>query len=82
MLDVAAIGGSAAPWPRSEPGPGMSTGQVSTILLLLLALVLAGILLALHLRRLREQREHLAALREREQRTRLSLWASSELYWQ
>ena len=82
MLDVAAIGGSAAPWPRFEPGPGMSTGQVSTILLLLLALVLAGILLALHLRRLREQREHLAALREREQRTRLSLWASSELYWQ
>lgn len=66
MLDVAAIGGSAAPWPLSEPGPGMSTGQVSTILLLLLALVLAGILLALHLRRLREQREHLAALRERE----------------
>lgn len=48
----------------------------------LLVLVLAGMLLVGHRRREQEQREHLRALREREQRLRLSLWASNEMYWQ
>ena len=43
---------------------------------------LAGVLLGAHRRREREQREHLRALREREEKLRLALWASSEFYWQ
>ncbi len=52
------------------------------LLLALLVLLLAGVLLAGHRRRERDQREHLRAMREREEKLRLSLWASNELYWQ
>ena len=52
------------------------------LLIAVLVLVLAGVVLNSNRRRDREQREHLRALREREQRLRLSLWASNELYWQ
>jgi PAS domain-containing protein len=52
------------------------------LLLALLVLVLAGVVLSAHRRREREQREHLRALREREEKLRLALWASNEFYWQ
>ncbi len=52
------------------------------LLIALLVLVLAGVVLAGHRRRERDQREHLRALREREEKLRLSLWASNEFYWQ
>ena len=52
------------------------------LLLALLVLALAGGLLAAHRRRESEQRDHLRALREREEKLRLALWASNELYWQ
>ncbi len=56
--------------------------QTLALLAALLVLVLAGMLLVAHRRRELGQREHLHALREREARLRLSLWASNELYWQ
>ncbi len=56
--------------------------QTLALLAALLVLLLAGMLLAGHRRRDQDQREHLRALREREQRLRLSLWASNEIYWQ
>ncbi len=43
-----------------------------------LLLVMAILLLSGHRRR---EREHLDALREREEKLRLALWASSDLYW-
>ena len=52
---------------------------------LVVIIVLAALLLLaffLHRHHLRKQKLHLAALREREQRTRLALWASGEMYWQ
>ena len=52
------------------------------LLLALLVLAMAGVLLGAHRRREREQRDHLHALREREEKLRLALWASNELYWQ
>lgn len=52
------------------------------LVLAVLVLVLAGATIAGHRRRERLQRDHLIALREREQHLRLSLWASNELYWQ
>jgi PAS domain-containing protein len=48
----------------------------------LLVLAMAGMAIAGHRRRDREHRDHLRAMREREQRLRLSLWASNEIYWQ
>ncbi len=44
-------------------------------------LVMAVLLLIGHRRREREQREHVAELREREEKLRLALWASNERYW-
>jgi len=46
-----------------------------------LLLVMAFLLLLGHHRREREQREHLDALRQREEKLRLALWASKERYW-
>ena len=56
--------------------------QTLALLAALLVLLLSGLLLAGHRRRDQDQREYLRALREREQRLRLSLWASNEIYWQ
>ncbi len=56
--------------------------QTLALLAALLVLLLAGLLLVGHRRREQDQREHIRALCEREQRLRLSLWASNELYWQ
>jgi diguanylate cyclase (GGDEF)-like protein/PAS domain S-box-containing protein len=50
--------------------------------LALLVLLLAGVVLGGHRRRERDHRDHLRALREREEKLRLALWASSEMYWQ
>jgi diguanylate cyclase (GGDEF)-like protein/PAS domain S-box-containing protein len=52
------------------------------LVLVALVLVLAGTTLINYRRRERVQREHLSETHEREQRLRLSLWASNELYWQ
>jgi diguanylate cyclase (GGDEF)-like protein/PAS domain S-box-containing protein len=52
------------------------------LLIALLVLALAGIVAAAHRRREREQRQHVRELREREEKLRLSLWASGEQYWQ
>ncbi len=60
----------------------MPVPQTLALLAALLVLLLSGLLLAGHRRRELDQHEHLRALREREQRLRLSLWASSEIYWQ
>jgi len=60
----------------------MPVTHYMALLLALLVLALAGLVLAGHRRREREQREHLRAMREREEKLRLSLWASNELYWQ
>ncbi len=60
----------------------MPLSHTLVLLVAVLVLVLAGVVLSANRRRDREQREHLRALREREQRLRLSLWASNELYWQ
>ena len=60
----------------------MPVTHYMALMLALLVLALAGVVLAGHRRREREQREHLRAMREREEKLRLSLWASNELYWQ
>ena len=60
----------------------MPVTHYTALLLALLVLALAGLVLSGHRRREREQREHLRAMREREEKLRLSLWASNELYWQ
>ena len=52
------------------------------LLIALLVLAIAGVVLAAQRRRAREHRLHLSALREREEKLRLALWASDELYWQ
>jgi len=56
--------------------------QTMMLMAALLVLLLAAMLLIGHRRREQDQREHLRAMREREQRLRLSLWASNEMYWQ
>lgn len=61
---------------------GMPASHSLALLVALLVLAMAGMAIGGHRRREREQREHLRALREREQRLRLSLWASNEIYWQ
>ena len=61
-----------------ELPPGVSLA----LLLALLVLLLAWLALASHRRREREQRAHLREQAEREQQLRLSLWASTELFWQ
>lgn len=68
--------------PVSQAALPLPLLQTIALLAALLVLLMAGLLLAGHRRREQEQREHLRALREREQRLRLSLWASNELYWQ
>ena len=52
------------------------------LLIALLVLAIAGVVLSAQRRRAREHRLHLSALREREEKLRLALWASDELYWQ
>ncbi|WP_240125399.1 putative bifunctional diguanylate cyclase/phosphodiesterase [Thermomonas alba] len=52
------------------------------LLLAVLVLLLAYLALAARRRRERDQQAHLRQLQEREQRLRLALWASNELYWQ
>ena len=47
------------------------------LLLALLVLVLAGVVLSAHRRREREQREHLRAIREREEKLRLAFQNAS-----
>ena len=59
---------------------GMPAGHSLALLVALLVLAMAGMAIAGHRRRERENREHLRAMREREQRLRLSLWASNEIY--
>ncbi|MBK8065710.1 MAG: hypothetical protein IPK29_18140 [Betaproteobacteria bacterium] len=61
---------------------GHAVSHVLALLVALLVLAMAGMAIAGHRRRDREQRDHLRAMREREQRLRLSLWASNEIYWQ
>ena len=80
--------------PAITPSAAMTAGDAATAawpaipvgqaLLLLGVVVLAAFVVVaiLYRRHLREQHAHLQALREREQRTRLALWASGELYWQ
>ena len=60
----------------------MPVSHYMALSLALLVLVLAGVLLSGHRRREREHREHLRAIREREEKLRLALWASNEFYWQ
>ena len=63
-------------------GAVVPTTHSLALLVALLVLALAALALAGHRRREREQREHLEALREREEKLRLALWASNEFYWQ
>ena len=60
----------------------MPVTHYMALLLALLVLALAGVVLSGHRRREREQREHLCAMREREEKLRLALWASNESFWQ
>ena len=75
-------GGIAPPLPDSVSMLEMPTSHLLALLVALLVLALAWVAIAAHRRREREQRDHLRALGEREQRLRLSLWASNEIYWQ
>ncbi|GAB1408822.1 hypothetical protein MASR1M8_27410 [Thermomonas brevis] len=77
-VPASAMGEAAAPL-RGWSALAGEHGLLALGIVLLAAIVL---LVVLNQRRLREQREHLKALREREARTRLALWASGELYWQ
>ena len=54
-------------------------GLIALGLVLLLAIAL---IVSMYRRQLRVQREHMAELQAREQRTRLALWASGEMFWQ
>ncbi|MEO5962148.1 MAG: EAL domain-containing protein [Thermomonas sp.] len=58
------------------------TPETLALVAAMFVLLVAGIVLLGHRRREREQQKHLHAMHEREQRLRLSLWASNELYWQ
>ena len=73
--------GLAAPVSQFSILP-LPLAQTVALLAALLVLVLAALLLVGHRRREQDQRAHLREMREREQRLRLSLWASNELYWQ
>lgn len=80
-----------SPWPAGlllaplAVRAGNDGGSIDDGLILLLAalvLLLAWLALEVHRRRARDQQAHLRLLQEREQRLRLALWASNELYWQ
>ncbi|WP_256645633.1 putative bifunctional diguanylate cyclase/phosphodiesterase [Thermomonas paludicola] len=71
-----------APLPAIAADVDLPADHLLVLLLASLVLALAALAIAGHRRREREQLEHLRKLREREQRLRLSLWASNELYWQ
>ncbi|WP_374249055.1 putative bifunctional diguanylate cyclase/phosphodiesterase [Thermomonas sp.] len=79
-----ALGGSMllAPLPALAADLGTPGDHWLVLLLALLVLLLAWLAIASHQRRVRDQQAHLKALREHDQRLRLSLWASNELYWQ
>ena len=76
------LAGATAPLPASSSFLDMPSSHVLALLVALLVLAMAGMAIAGHRRREREHRDHLRAMREREQRLRLSLWASNEIYWQ
>ena len=80
MLGCALV--ALAPLPVFAVSGDLPTSHYLILLLAVLILLMAAIAIAGHRRRERVQREHLSAIREREQRLRLSLWASNELYWQ
>ena len=65
----------------SDFGLGAWTADHGLVLLGIILLVAIATIILLYRRQLRAQREHMAELREREQRTRLALWASGEMYW-
>jgi PAS domain S-box-containing protein len=81
-ITPSSLAGAAAPVPASSSLLDMPSSHVLALLVALLVLAMAGMAIAGHRRRDREQRDHLRAMREREQRLRLSLWASNEIYWQ
>ncbi|HEY1070793.1 MAG TPA: EAL domain-containing protein [Thermomonas sp.] len=77
------LAGSVLLWPSAAlaADEGLTPTGSLVLLLSLLVLLLAWLAIASHRRREREQRAHLQAQQEREQQLRLSLWASSELFW-
>src|SRR5690606_2895249 len=77
---VRGVGVAALPAPAQVAG--MPASHLLALLVALLVLAMAGMAIAGSRRRERIHREHLRAIREREQRLRLALWASGELYWQ
>ena len=70
------------PLPAISTSGDLPISHLLALMLAILVLAFAGTTIAGHRRRERLQREHLQAIRDREQRLRLSLWASNELYWQ
>lgn len=85
--------GSLAEFASAHSGDGVLLSQVADgwqnlvqdqgLLVLIVAVAaLLAIAFGLYRVRLLEQKSHLAALSDREQRTRLALWASGEMYWQ
>ena len=77
------LAGSALLWPSAAlaADAGLTPADSLILLLSLLVLLLAWLAIATQHRREREQRAHLRAQQEREQQLRVSLWASSELFW-
>ena len=77
------LAGSVLLWPSAAlaADDGLTAAGSLVLLLSLLVLLLAWLAIASHRRREREQHAHQQAQQEREQQLRLSLWASSELFW-
>src|SRR5690606_23190851 len=71
---VRGVGVAALPAPAQVAG--MPASHLLALLVALLVLAMAGMAIAGSRRRERIHREHLRAIREREQRLRLALWAS------
>ena len=65
----------------SDLGPATWTADHGLVVLGVILLVAIATIVFLYRRQLQAQREHMEELREREQRTRLALWASGEMYW-
>ena len=75
-------GAARTPSPALAAALGPMPASHSLVLIgAMVMLAMAILLLIGHRRREREQREHLAELREREEKLRLALWASNERYW-
>ena len=77
------LAGSALLWPSAAlaTDDGLTAAGSLVLMMSLLVLLLAWLAIASHRRREREQYTHQQAQQEREQQLRLSLWASSELFW-